>query len=146
MIDTANRILRNNLVAARGLLPPESPHRSMQTIQMLLGTAGFRCDKSFHKFEEAYRRVEERLPLATLRGWRRQLPLATADHEQEQKASQKDDSCAICMDQLTEIDEILDLPCSHSFHESCISQWLRHHQTCPACRFTLKPAAESEQT
>lgn len=33
--------------------------------------------------------------------------------------------CAICMDDFKENDEAKRLPCSHHFHEDCISRWLR---------------------
>ncbi|UJR16536.1 hypothetical protein I4U23_003436 [Adineta vaga] len=45
--------------------------------------------------------------------------------------------CAICMDDFKENDEAKRLPCSHHFHEECISRWLRLHGTCPTCRVTL---------
>ncbi|CAF3703777.1 unnamed protein product [Adineta steineri] len=45
--------------------------------------------------------------------------------------------CAICMDDFKENDEAKRLPCSHHFHEDCISRWLRMHGTCPTCRVTL---------
>ncbi|CAF1442008.1 unnamed protein product [Adineta ricciae] len=45
--------------------------------------------------------------------------------------------CAICMDDFNENDEAKRLPCSHHFHEACISRWLRMHGTCPTCRVTL---------
>lgn len=33
--------------------------------------------------------------------------------------------CAICMDDFKENDQAKRLPCSHHFHEECISRWLR---------------------
>jgi hypothetical protein len=33
--------------------------------------------------------------------------------------------CAICMDDFKENDDAKRLPCSHHFHEDCISRWLR---------------------
>ncbi len=33
--------------------------------------------------------------------------------------------CAICMDDFKENDGAKRLPCSHHFHEDCISRWLR---------------------
>jgi len=45
--------------------------------------------------------------------------------------------CAICMDDFKEGDQAKRLPCSHHFHEECISRWLRLHGTCPTCRVTL---------
>jgi len=45
--------------------------------------------------------------------------------------------CAICMDDFKEGDEAKRLPCSHHFHQDCITRWLQLHGTCPTCRVTL---------
>ena len=40
--------------------------------------------------------------------------------------------CAICHETDREIRDTL--RCGHSFHVSCIGQWLRRQNTCPLCR------------
>ena len=30
------------------------------------------------------------------------------------------------------------MPCGHRFHENCLLQWLRSHNTCPVCRFAVE--------
>jgi len=30
------------------------------------------------------------------------------------------------------------MPCGHYFHEECLLQWLRSHNTCPVCRFSVE--------
>lgn len=46
--------------------------------------------------------------------------------------------CAVCFDKITIGQKILSLRCSdtklHSFHEECITPWLRDKGTCPVCR------------
>jgi hypothetical protein len=49
----------------------------------------------------------------------------------------KEAECAVCMESFQEGDEIRKMPCSHGFHESCISQWLRISRVCPCCRYAL---------
>ncbi|XP_050207817.1 E3 ubiquitin-protein ligase RHA2B-like [Mercurialis annua] len=46
-------------------------------------------------------------------------------------------SCSICFEAMAVGSEAHSLPCSHSYHYTCIHQWLSHHDTCPLCRFKL---------
>ncbi|WVZ61279.1 hypothetical protein U9M48_011181 [Paspalum notatum var. saurae] len=57
--------------------------------------------------------------------------------------------CAICLhdfdfDSDTEI-SVRALPCSHAFHQDCISQWLRRNAVCPLCRYQLPTEELQEQ-
>lgn len=42
--------------------------------------------------------------------------------------------CSVCMDDVHTGDEVVVLPCSHWFHETCAGAWLSEHNTCPICR------------
>ncbi len=42
--------------------------------------------------------------------------------------------CSICMDAVQVGDQVTVLPCTHWFHETCITAWLKEHDTCPHCR------------
>ena len=45
--------------------------------------------------------------------------------------------CVICMDTCNN-NEMKQLPiCNHSFHKSCINQWLNIKQNCPICRASI---------
>lgn len=47
-------------------------------------------------------------------------------------------TCSVCKDEY-EIDQsLLQLPCSHLFHDDCILPWLKERNSCPTCRFELK--------
>lgn len=56
--------------------------------------------------------------------------------------------CAVCKDQFKleteDPDEqvVISLPCTHTFHESCIIPWLKSSGTCPVCRHALVPQPE----
>ncbi|OQR80850.1 hypothetical protein ACHHYP_20853 [Achlya hypogyna] len=49
------------------------------------------------------------------------------------------EACAICLDhfqaaELIDGHKVVQLPCSHIFHQRCVGQWLRTKKTCPLCR------------
>ena len=43
----------------------------------------------------------------------------------------EDYNCPICLDSMVNYTK---LPCKHKFHEECISNWGKNHDTCPICR------------
>ncbi|KAF9913914.1 hypothetical protein BX616_009316 [Lobosporangium transversale] len=56
-----------------------------------------------------------------------------------------DDTCAVCIDEFVEGEEIRMLPCHHEFHCECIDPWLiRKSSTCPLCKYDCLPRTEEE--
>ena len=48
-----------------------------------------------------------------------------------------DDMCCICYDRYaeeTEYQDVVELPCAHTFHAACVRDWHRHSPACPLCR------------
>jgi hypothetical protein len=47
-------------------------------------------------------------------------------------------TCAICLEEFKDNESVVALPCkAHSFHPSCIQQWLKVNSVCPECRFNV---------
>jgi hypothetical protein len=42
-------------------------------------------------------------------------------------------SCAICLGDYEEGEELTVLPCNHSFHAECVTEWLHTRNKCPLC-------------
>jgi len=45
--------------------------------------------------------------------------------------------CPICLDIMA--DKTLRLECAHEYHRECIHAWMAREQTCPMCRFPIRP-------
>ncbi|CAN6238914.1 unnamed protein product [Urochloa humidicola] len=52
--------------------------------------------------------------------------------------------CAICLQDFHADETLRAMPCSHAFHQNCITQWLCRKATCPLCRCQL-PEEEQEE-
>eukprot|EP00475_Leptophrys_vorax_P037136 TRINITY_DN6365_c0_g1_i1.p1 TRINITY_DN6365_c0_g1~~TRINITY_DN6365_c0_g1_i1.p1 ORF type:complete len:387 (-),score=66.48 TRINITY_DN6365_c0_g1_i1:208-1368(-) len=51
---------------------------------------------------------------------------------------QRDESCSICLEHF-KVGDSLKLPhCLHKFHDSCLTQWIKHKKECPNCRTSLE--------
>jgi len=42
--------------------------------------------------------------------------------------------CSICLEKYVKNDTMIELSCTHNFHESCLRGWINDHNTCPHCR------------
>ncbi|KAF6174241.1 hypothetical protein GIB67_033773 [Kingdonia uniflora] len=54
-----------------------------------------------------------------------------------EKEDTSKEPCGACLDEFLLGDKIVDMPCMHTFHESCIVRWLNEHNSCPLCRFKM---------
>ena len=53
-------------------------------------------------------------------------------------------ACSICMEPCAVGQSVVDLECSHTYHEQCIVPWFNRHNTCPMCRRVYGAAAANE--
>jgi hypothetical protein len=44
--------------------------------------------------------------------------------------------CAICYNDL--INNLITLPCNHTFHNECVNNWTKVNKNCPYCRYNLE--------
>ncbi|KAF8083541.1 hypothetical protein N665_0766s0001 [Sinapis alba] len=58
-----------------------------------------------------------------------QLPSITDNQENE--------TCTVCFGNYHNETYLCSIPCGHTFHFRCISQWLRTNISCPVCRDNL---------
>ena len=45
--------------------------------------------------------------------------------------------CAVCLENIIISGTQIKLPCSHTFHDTCILEWGKNHFTCPTCRANI---------
>ncbi|KAF3790449.1 E3 ubiquitin-protein ligase RING1-like [Nymphaea thermarum] len=56
---------------------------------------------------------------------------------EEQEENAQINTCAVCQYGVSRGDSVAKMPCSHEFHEDCISAWLERAHSCPLCRLEL---------
>lgn len=59
------------------------------------------------------------------------LPRITIEQLDEQHI---EPDCAVCLESQKSGEVLIQLPCKHAYHESCIFGWFRQRDTCPKCR------------
>ncbi|CAL4961138.1 unnamed protein product [Urochloa decumbens] len=59
--------------------------------------------------------------------------------------SREGEECAVCLQDFGADETLRAMPCSHAFHQHCVSQWLRRNPVCPLCRHRLLPEQEEEE-
>ncbi|XP_057515652.1 probable E3 ubiquitin-protein ligase RHY1A [Amaranthus tricolor] len=51
--------------------------------------------------------------------------------------SGEQEECAVCLDEFKVGDNLLNLPCAHRFHSTCLVPWLHNNAHCPCCRMSI---------
>ena len=69
-----------------------------------------------------------------------------ADRPTVSKCAKHDDdeACAICLCEIAEDEEVIALPCRHSYHARCVGDWLQRSPTCPSCSLDVAKALDIE--
>jgi len=56
------------------------------------------------------------------------------EREQQENAQM---TCMVCLCDFETGDEVKRLPCNHTFHSACVSEWLRRSCECPICKLNV---------
>lgn len=59
---------------------------------------------------------------------------ATENDENDNEVETEVEECTICMLPLSRDEDVRRLACGHSFHTTCLGDWLSRTQSCPLCR------------
>lgn len=54
------------------------------------------------------------------------------------------EKCVICLTEFSDDDKVMKLPCTHIFHDECVSRWLRVNRTCPSCKRSIRSDDQPE--
>ncbi|CAK69020.1 unnamed protein product (macronuclear) [Paramecium tetraurelia] len=61
------------------------------------------------------------------------------------KMGKSNRQCSICCNNFSKDETIIQLPCKHIFHQSCLFSWLDHSTKCPNCRSDVLEGLKSEE-
>ena len=48
-------------------------------------------------------------------------------------------ACTVCLEDYKSTDQVIQLPCQHVFHQTCLVEWLKINGICPMCRASVIP-------
>ncbi|RLM85467.1 uncharacterized protein C2845_PM04G15010 [Panicum miliaceum] len=51
--------------------------------------------------------------------------------------TEEEKACTICLETFLAGEQVVVTPCNHTFHQGCITPWVKGHGTCPVCRSAL---------
>lgn len=68
--------------------------------------------------------------------------------QEDEKAATEDElaTCSICLCEYEDGERLVRLPCSHVYHDECVSSWTSNHVRCPLCNFDLETATDNSVT
>ncbi|CAD8145577.1 unnamed protein product [Paramecium pentaurelia] len=61
------------------------------------------------------------------------------------KMGKSNRQCSICCNNFLKDETIIQLPCKHIFHQSCLFSWFDHSTKCPNCRSDILEALKNQE-
>ncbi|KAL4476334.1 hypothetical protein ABPG74_010067 [Tetrahymena malaccensis] len=83
-------------------------------------------------------RIEDQKAKGLSRGEIKKFEKISYTQEQLDSLQEQDIICSICLDKYESDKKLIKLPCTHTYHNHCITKWLLQDQKCPLCRLNLK--------
>ncbi|KAF9198687.1 hypothetical protein BGZ49_000415 [Haplosporangium sp. Z 27] len=82
---------------------------------------------------------------AALNATTQQEPAIVSNTSTSEEGEETGETCAVCLEDFSDGEEIRILPCHHEFHCECIDPWLtRKSSTCPLCKYDCMPQTTEE--
>ena len=107
---------------------------------LCLGCSVLCCVFAANVSEAQREKVVGAIPYANAIKTLNKKAFSNVDHENQDNMK----SCAICLMDYEETDEIAELRCDqrHYFHSACLQDWLKKKLECPLCK---RPVNQNEQ-
>lgn len=88
---------------------------------------------------------QEAIDSSTLTNTLERLPVSMGERSTCRTEESTQCQCMVCLENLSEGDELRTLPCFHRFHRECIDTWLGQSITCPVCKHSLVANSSSAE-
>lgn len=126
---------------------PASYLQSVFSGAPLFGSTGSGSGDNFlNQLNELFMRAQSQThgPPPTSKPFLDKLPVKIWTNDMSQ--SEQHTECVICLSDYEKDDQVISLPCGHTFHKDCGMTWLVEHNVCPTCRYELpkqEPAVQA---
>jgi len=60
-----------------------------------------------------------------------------------EEAKDSDNQCSICVTKFAAEQDLVTLPCNHTFHKKCIEEWGHYKAECPLCKKSIPIVKEN---
>ncbi|CAD8064905.1 unnamed protein product [Paramecium sonneborni] len=73
------------------------------------------------------------------------IPKKLQQKLKKMKMGKSNRQCSICCNNFQKDETIIQLPCKHIYHQSCLFSWLDHSTKCPNCRSDVLEALKDQE-
>ena len=64
--------------------------------------------------------------------------------DSQKKDVEKENCCSICLEKIDK-SSLMVTKCAHTFHDTCLCEWLKKKENCPYCRIPLEELAAQQR-